>query len=74
MIDAKTLTRVSALVAEAKGFLEHARDEAVDKFEERPEKWRESEAGQAMDEKIAALGEAIEALEQVETNIETATA
>jgi hypothetical protein len=74
MIDAKTLTRVSALIAEAKGFLEYARDEARDKFEEREEKWRESDAGQAMDEKIMALDEAMDACDSIEEHIATATA
>jgi hypothetical protein len=74
MIDKKSTTRANALIGEARGILENARDEAQDKFDEKSDAWRESDAGQAMDGKIAALNEAIEALEGAEENIGTATA
>jgi hypothetical protein len=74
MIDKKTLTRASALIGEATAFVESVRDEATNKYEEKSDTWKESEAGQTMDDKIAALNEAIEALEGAQDNIDTASA
>ena len=70
-MDNKALIRASALLGEARSLLEGYRDRKQELFDEKSEKWQESDAGQALAEKIAEIDEIVASMEQIETDIDS---
>jgi len=68
-MDNKALIRASALLGEARSLLEGYRDRKQELFDEKSEKWQESDPGQALANKIVAVDEIVATLEQVERDI-----
>lgn len=71
-MDKKALQRVVAFLGEARSILEEEQGKAQDQFDEKSEKWQESDAGTKAADKIENLSEALISLEDVESHIETA--
>jgi exonuclease VII small subunit len=71
-MNTKILERARALLRDAQAHLEEVRDEEQEAFDAKSDSWKESEAGESMEGRIAALSDAIDELESVDANIETA--
>lgn len=68
----KTLKTARDLLSQAQALLEEVRDTAQEDFDDKSDKWKESEAGETMEAWIAHLSDAIDELENVDSNIEAA--
>ena len=65
----KELEKALELIAEARGIIENCRDDEQDAFDNLPESIQESERGETMEGFIDILDEAIDNLDDIETEI-----
>lgn len=67
----KLVDNAETCLAEAIAELETVRDQLQEAFDEKSEKWQEGEAGEEMQQKIAQMEEAIEAITEAKDNLPT---
>lgn len=63
------LTKARDLISEVISMVETVKDELQEKFDEKTEQGQESEAGQALEQRIATLEEISEELEDTVSNL-----
>jgi Tfp pilus assembly protein PilE len=72
LADKKRLEVARATISEVAAILEEIRDVEQEKFDEKSDKWKESPAGETEETRIASLSDAIDQLENIDSNLETA--
>jgi hypothetical protein len=72
LTDKKQLETLRTTLAKVRADLEEMRDAEQEKFDEKSDKWKESPAGETEESRIASLSDAVDQLEVVDSNIETA--
>lgn len=70
--ETKQLRALLEQVSAIRSQIEEIVNSAQDRYDERSEKWQESEAGEEASSKIDALRDTPDDLENIEANIETA--
>jgi chromosome condensin MukBEF complex kleisin-like MukF subunit len=65
----KQIERVEALLSEARCILEELRDDLQAAFDEKSERWQESERGEAAQEEIDNLENACASVEEIEGSL-----
>jgi 5'-deoxynucleotidase YfbR-like HD superfamily hydrolase len=70
--DKKQLQALRTTLDQVRADIEEMRDAEQEKFDEKSDKWKESPAGETEEARIASLSDAIDQLEVVDSNIETA--
>lgn len=70
--DKKRIEDARATINEVAAILEEIRDTEQEKFDEKSDKWKESSAGETEESRIASLSDAIDQLENIDANLETA--
>lgn len=68
----KRLTEITEQLESLKGQLEGLRDEEQDAFDAMPESLQGGERGQAMESAISSMEDAVDAFDEVVTNIQQA--
>lgn len=68
----KEIEKALGLISEAKSILETARDEEQEYFDNMPENMQSGEKGEKASEAAGALEEAVNSIEEIESNLETA--
>jgi hypothetical protein len=71
-MDKKTLREAQHKIGEARTFVEAVRDDAVETYEDKSDIWKESAVGEALQDQIERLTEAVDALETADSSIEQA--
>lgn len=72
-LDKKTLTEASGHVGQAISQITSARDDADSEWQEKSEKWQESDAGQEAQTKIEELGEMLDNLDTIQSVLDELT-
>lgn len=67
------LEKLNQTVSDIKNQIEELHDEMENYFDEKSEKWQESENGELFEEKKNLVAELLESLETIESEIENAT-
>jgi len=69
-MDKRKIERAQTLINEARSLVEEVRDDEQNAFDEKSDKWRESEAGDKADARIASLSEIVDTLESVDSEMD----
>ncbi|MFK0338738.1 hypothetical protein ACIQT7_15835 [Agrobacterium deltaense] len=70
----KEIARAAAMIEEAKGILETCRDEEQEYYDNMPESFQDGDKGNAAQEAIDALEEAVSSLGEITDNVSEYTA